>query len=200
MYTDAPEAVAIVQAAFPDYRHSAGKLQVEAFKGPITPTSYWAGGTRDYWSFVRLSDLKASPSLPENGSGFTPDSKDVTYLPEGFALVCCTVGNYRAARIYLPEANMTKLLPAPIDLTADERLVLTCTARFKSSHRREAAARKWSGYIVDATVIKRWDAAVESLKAKGLLAKNGSATTDGRNQAGDYYSLPSEMPGIPLIG
>lgn len=196
IYTDSKEAIAIVQAAFPDYRHSSSRLTVEPLTYPVTPTSYWNGGSRDYWSFVRIADLKASSTLPEAGSGFVQDAKPIDKLPEGFALVRFTVGSYKSAALYLNPANLTPLLPAEISLTPDEEVVLSCTAGLKSFARREYAARKWGSYSVTPELLARWDRAVATLQAKSLLAKNGSVTTEGRNRAKAYHSLPSANPTI----
>jgi hypothetical protein len=194
-YTDAKEAVAIVQAAFPDYHHSSSRLTVEPFTPPITPTSYWSGGSRDYWSFVRITDLKASSTLPEAGSGFVQDAKPIEALPEGFALVRYTIGSYRSACVYLHAANLTPLLPPSIELTQDEEIVLACTAGLKSFARREHAAKLWGSWTFQPDHHgKKWDAAVASLKVKGLVQTNGAATTAGRNRAVRLSSIKSSNP------
>ena len=192
-YTDDKEAVAIVQAAFPDYRHSPSKLRLEPFH-PVRPSSYWNGGTKDYWAFVRLSDRVTSAALPESGSGFTPDAKEIKALPEGFALVRYTSGNYTSACIYLNAVNITPLLPLSIELTYDEEVVLSCTSGLKSAARREQAAQEWGSYTVRQSHIDRWNAAVTALQQKGLVAKNGSVTTAGRNRATQYFSLRNLRP------
>ncbi len=193
-YTDAPEAVALVQAAFPDYRHSPSRLTIEPFRGPITPDSYWSGGTRRYWAFVRIADLKASNPLAESGSGFVPDAKPIDTLPEGYALVCYTIGSYKSARLFVPEANLAPMLPPSIELTPDEEIVLACTARLKSFARREQAARLWGSYSVKPEHAARWEATVQSLKVKKLIQSNGAVTTAGRNRAVHLSSLKSSNP------
>lgn len=195
-YADSPEAIKVVQAAFPEYRHSPSRLTVQPLTYAITPSSYWIGGSRDYWAFVELATLKASSTLPQSGSGFTPDAKPIESLPEGYALVRYTIGTFKAAALYLNASNLTPMLPASIDLTPDEEVVLACTAGLKSFARREYAARKWGSYTVKPEHLARWDGAVALLQAKSLLAKNGSVTTAGRNRAKSYYNLPSADPSI----
>lgn len=194
IYTDSKEAIAIVQAAFPDYRHSSSRLTVEPLTYPVTPTSYWSDGSRDYWSFVRIADLKASSTLPEAGSGFVQDAKPIDKLPEGFALVRFTVGSYKSAALYLNPANLTPLLPAEISLTPDEEVVLSCTAGLKSFARREHAAKLWGSWTVKPEHAARWEATVASLKVKGLVQSNGAVTTAGRNRAVRLSSLKSSNP------
>lgn len=193
-YTDAPEAIALVKAAFPDYHHSSSRLTIEPFKGPITPDSYWSGGTRRYWAFVRIADLKPSSPLAESGSGFVADAKPIEALPEGFALVCYQIGSYRCARLFVPESNLTPLLPPSIDLTPDEEIVLACTAGLKSFARREHAAKLWGSWTVKPEHAARWEATVASLKVKGLVQTSGAVTTAGRNRAVRLSSLKSSNP------
>lgn len=195
-YTDSPEAIKVVQAAFPEYRHAPSRLTIQPLTHAVTPSSYWSGGSRDYWAFVELATLKASQVLPESGSGFVQDAKPIESLPEGYALVRYRIGAFKSASIYLNAVNLTPMLPASIDLTPDEEVVLTCTASYKSFARREYAARKWGSYTVKPEHLARWDGAVALLQSKSLLAKNGSVTSAGRNRAKSYYNLPSEDPSI----
>jgi hypothetical protein len=180
MYTDAPEAVAIVAAAFPSYQHRNGRLEVKPFQ-PVTPTSYWSGGTREYWAFVRLADMKASPAIPENGSGFTPDVGRIESLPEGFALVCLIDGNIRLAEIRVNPDSLNRLIPTggAVQLSQDQQLVLVLTKSFKPSYRREEASRLWRAR--GDTLTNRWNEAVSELTRHGLLNRAGAITTAGRN-------------------
>lgn len=177
-YTDAPEAIQIVQKAFPEYRHSASRLTVKEFH-PVKPTSYWSGGSRDYWALASLDGSNATGAVRENGSGFTENVGEITEIPQGTALVRFTTGNYVCACIYLRPENLTKMLPQPIDLTPDEAVVLICSAGLNSPARKEQMARNGLD-----------TARIESSKIllinKKLMTKNGAVTTEGRNTANAY--------------
>lgn len=174
-YTDAPEAIQIVQKAFPEYRHSASRLTVKEFH-PVKPTSYWSGGSRDYWALASLDGSNATGAVRENGSGFTENVGEITEIPQGTALVRFTTGNYVCACIYLRPENLTKMLPQPIDLTPDEAVVLVCSAGLKSSYRMQQMAR-------NGLSIARIEEAKILLINKKLMTKNGAVTTEGRNVA-----------------
>jgi hypothetical protein len=201
IYTDAPEAIAVVQRAFPEYRHSASKLSIQEFH-PITPTSYWSGGTRDYWALASLDGSAATGAVRENGSGFTEGVGEIREIPQGTALVRFTTGNYSCACIYLRPENLSKMLPAPVELTQDEAVVLVCSSGLTSAYRKEQMARNGLGF-----------ARIESAKAllinKKLMTKNGAVTTDGRNVANARpdnkailnrydYSFDVELPKIDM--
>lgn len=175
MHTDAPEVLALVRAAFPQANVPKGHLEVEPFK-PVHPTSYWNGGGKDHWAFVRLADLQPSDPIPENGSGFTPDVARIESLPEGFALVrWAQSAKWPCATVFLHPDNITKMLPPAVALTPDEELVLVITGSLKSFARPDEARRCG----IEAA---QWEASKASLIAKGLLLKSGAITTEGRNQ------------------
>jgi hypothetical protein len=173
MHSDDPEVKRLVRAAF-GIEPANGKTEVKAFRGPITPSSYWSGGSRDWWAFVRLADAKAA-SLPESGSGYVPDSKPVETLPEGFALACMhQAGSSKWFTIYVPAENLSKVITAPVQLEQDENIVLRATRGLKSGYRREAVARLG---ITPAM----YEAAVQKLIGRGFLNRAGAITTAGRN-------------------
>lgn len=188
-YTDAPEAVALVRCAFPDYKHSAGRLTIRPFTHPVTPTSCWNGGSRDYWAFVALDASKATPPIPENGNGFTPDCKPVEHLPQGFALVRVTIGSFTAAELYVPPENLTPLLPLNVSLSLRQLAVLVATRSLISSARREYCARV--GIKAD-----EFTHLQAELRSQGMLNKAGAITTSGRNVSlkyRDFYQIEDEF-------
>lgn len=189
MYTDSHESIALVRAAFPHYQHARGRLSVRPFKGPVSPTSYWSGGQRDYWAIVDMTTHVAAVAAT-NGSGFglNPHAAPaITELPEGKALVRYTHGPRDYATIYVNPENLSPMLPESVELHGDEAAVLHCTKRYTSRARRQEFARALGDYTVRQQHLDRWDAAVESLVKKGLLLKSGAITTTGRNVA---ESLP----------
>ncbi len=86
MNTQAPEVKQLVRRAFPEY--NGKRFTVEPFTGPVHATSYWSGGSRDYWALVRMTDYAILP-LPENGTPFSNGGESILIesLPDGVALV-----------------------------------------------------------------------------------------------------------------
>lgn len=182
LYTKAPEVQEIVKAAFPEY---AGKrFSVSAFNGPMTLTSYWSGGSRDYFAFVSLESERAV-SVPENGTPWVnPNGFKVDALPENIVLVRYTKGLHESTCVYVRPENMTKFLPAPAETTREQKIVLSATRSLKSSYAgikdyRFNQAREYTGISREA-----WEQAKGELIAKGLLNKAGAITDEGRNVIG----------------
>jgi len=174
-YTDAPEAIAIVQRAFPEYRHAPSRLSVKLFH-PVKPISYWNGGTKDYWAMATLDGQSASGAAKENGSGFGPIAEEIKELPQGMALVRYTTGNFCCAVIFVNSENLSKMLPAPTALDNDEAVVLVCSSGLKSAYRKEKIRD-------NGLTPERAETAKQNLINKRLLLKNGAVTTEGRNAA-----------------
>src|SRR5262245_51955510 len=57
-----PLVQAIARAAYPSYQ--GRKFKLRTTDGPINVRSYWDGGSRDYYVFVRLSDMHATGEVP----------------------------------------------------------------------------------------------------------------------------------------
>lgn len=167
-----------------------GRITVREF-APVTPHSYWSGGTKDMWYLADIATGQVS--VPARDSGlFAVSTPEITSLPEGLALIEVTIGNFRAATVYVRPENLTPLLPkAEVELTPDEWVVLVCTSSLKSAYRRENAAKVWGSYIVTDKVKARWDAAVAGLRDKGMVDSRGAATIEGHNRRGkaDVWSL-----------
>lgn len=175
----------IIAAAFPNYRGKS--IQIEE-RDSIDVRSYWDGGSRSFYAFVRLADF-ARVSIPQQSAFDRPiPGADAAPIPPGFVCVEHVIfrGKDLGVRIYANGANLAALLPAQTDapeLTKAEKVVLECTCGLKSFARRENAERLG----VDAGA---WDAAKASLIARGLLGKNGAVTPEGRNLR-DLLKLPS---------
>lgn len=174
-YTDDKNAIAVVRAAFPDYHHSACKLQVREFH-PIRPTSCWDSGHRDLWAIAKLDTSGASGWVRENGTAFTEDVGEITDIPDGTALVCLSQGGRETAILYVKPENVARLLPSIPTLTDDEMVVCVVTSNLKSFARAEKYKKNGLDNL-------RVESAKASLVAKGLLLKSGAITTEGRNAA-----------------
>lgn len=185
----APEVVVLGRRAFPSYTGKQFKFQ--PFKGPKSLASYWSGGSRDSFVFVAINPtVTGKIHIGDNGGHpAQPDAQSIEKLALGVALVEHTIfcGKDMGLTIYLnPEDINQKMLPVgEVILSPPERLCLVITCHRKAAYRREEASRHGLGE-------KRWDAAVKKLIARGLLAKNGAITAEGRNVCGDtdLYNLP----------
>lgn len=130
----APELKRIVKAAFPGY------AKKNVFLSKFSPTrinSFWDGGSRDIYVLIDLATMKDQP-LPTSthpyfdvaAKGMAGGSSDAVevdprgnitlkVLPDNFALVQAGTfqGKPSTAHIFLPDANMTKFLPAASSTT-----------------------------------------------------------------------------------
>lgn len=175
---------ALGRAAFPEYR---GRMyQAIITEDPISLNSHWDGGSRDY--FVLINSRAQRAQAPQSGTMFdgplstppkvapTPDLVIVKH-----SIFC---GKDYGLTFYIHPKLAPRMLPASADahgLTRPEQLVLLAACSLKSSYqgrpiRRDECARKGVSPA-------EYDAALNSLKAKGLLNKSGAVTVDGRNVA-----------------
>lgn len=100
----------LVAVTFPDYR--GRKFRIEAQTHPLDCKSYWEGGSRDYFAFVRLADMQ-SQDVPQQ-SAFDRDIQGLesVTLPEG---IVCVERSYFCGKdigitIHVNPLNMAKLL------------------------------------------------------------------------------------------
>ena len=169
IYTQDPEAIRIVNAAFPGL--STNKIRIVPFH-PMRLDSNWEGGSKDSYVLIDIATFKHAP-IPENGTPFSSAPYHIDQLPMNVVVVQYTIfcGKHLGFRIYVNSENLGKYLPAPIDLTDDELNVLCCTSRYIS-----VARLKYSGISQE-----KWNSVKEILISKGLLKKNGAITDEGRN-------------------
>lgn len=137
-------------------------------------------------------------ALPENGTPFSNGGKAVRIetLPDGVALICHSMGPYERATIYLNPANIrADMLPAPVEMTREERIVLCATRCFKSSYAGIKNYRFSEATACTGISLADWETAKLSLIGRGLLNKAGAITDEGRNAIGDtrIESLKSEL-------
>ena len=79
--------------------------------------------------------------------------------------------------VFVRPENLAPLLPAPLDLTWAEKVVLTVTCGLKGFTRLETAREETGIESVD------YELAKTSLVNRGLLNRAGAITLDGRNAA-----------------
>jgi hypothetical protein len=136
----------------------------------------WDGGSRDAYHVVALTD--------GTWRGLRPRGCAVPLQP-GYAIVCHSIamGTDAGLTFYVHPANATAMLPAHVELTLIEEIVLRATCAYKASHggrdRYQIASEDSAG---DAFPTRdAWDRAKQTLAARGLLTKAGAITPAGRN-------------------
>lgn len=172
----------LANAGFPNYKGRKFQVIVVEDNRTFNLTSGWDGGSREYYAIVRLSDMKAVniSDLGFMGNQFSRHGQDFQ-IPEGFVLIEHSIfcGKDMGLRFYVQKANSAKLIPAPVELTPNEELVLAATRSLKSFYMGSSRQMK-SGMA-----LSTWNETSAILQSKGLLAKNGAITAAGRNAIGD---------------
>lgn len=181
---------AIAKRAFPSY--NGQKYRVTVTEAPISLTSCWQDGSRDYYQVVRLADMQQI-SIPENGSGYT--AVDRAYGPfglplnlpaAGYAVVehSISCGKDMGLTIYVHPYNATAMLPAPAELTWAEKVVLVATRSLKSSYAGISDYRFVEANRETGITRLDWDTAKQALIARGMLNKQGAIQISGKNAVG----------------
>lgn len=144
--------------------------------------TYWDEGTRYSYSLIDLASgsLRDIPHVnpPQFGG---PDRQRLT-MQDGIAVIESYYTGYKhLTKIFLHPNNAAKLLPAPVELSEDEKIVLVFTAGLKPSYglikdyRFHKARRKHN------ITSERWLAAKASCIGRKLLNRAGAITNEGRN-------------------
>jgi len=161
--------------------YTGQRLEAQVFNGEMRLHSYWDGGERDYFTFIKL-DTKEITEIPQNGTMFDGKNYGISALPQGVALVRNHCGRFAHCIIYFNSADITPLLDKPkADLTTDELIVLHFTASYKSSYGGVSNLRFHEAHKETKILLEAWNAAKASLQGKKLLNKAGAITAEGRN-------------------
>lgn len=145
----------------------------------------WSGGTRDYFSFIKLATGEQIAMPGQGTSPWNAARRDITVkLEPGFAVVRHTMfcGKDMGLTFYVHPDNAAKLLPAPAaELSENEKLVLQATCSYKASYNGQDRYSMATRGMDNAPSRWQWDNAKALLIAKGLLDKRGAVTVAGRN-------------------
>jgi hypothetical protein len=156
----------------------------------------WSGGTREVYDAIDMATGKTAAIPGQQSSPWNSARREVTVpIKPGYALVKHSwfCGTDMGLTFYVHPDNAVKLLPAPsAELTPDEKIVLQATCSFKSSYngmdRYEMMKREASSLTsLPFPTRDEWNAAKQSLIAKGLLNKAGAVTPAGRNARPPRY-------------
>lgn len=195
-----PEMLTIIRKTFPDYR--GRKFKIDNSGHPVGVTSYWDGGSRDYFVAYNLATGKTMP-VPQNGTPFDggPIAPDGVPVPPGFLIVEHSIfcGKDSGITFHVNTADLPPFLPAPVELTDDETVVLDATQRYKNTYSGETNLRfketfrgqsmangvaQFNGKPLpfpQVITMSRWETAKSALIARRFLNKAGAITADGRN-------------------
>jgi len=191
LHINTPEVKEIVQKAFPEY--NGKRFKVAPFTGKMSLTSYWNGGSRDYWALINANTNKAF-FVPENGTPWTTKAFEIGRLPVNIFLVCYHRGPYEDMTVYVNPDNLNRLaLPPVSELTRNEKIVLIATRSLKSSYAGIKDYRFREAKRSTNISLEDWITAKISCQNKGFLNKAGAITDAGRNAIGNmnFYSLDS---------
>jgi hypothetical protein len=112
----------LIRATFPEYR---GRLvRLVATDGPINASSYWDGGSRDYFAFVHIDTLRATSLAPAQSAYDRPvPGLDRVTLPPGVACVMHSIvmGKDRGITVYVRKDNVVNFLPTVTEEVDDLR-------------------------------------------------------------------------------
>jgi hypothetical protein len=192
MHTNHPEVIRLAQKAFPDYKGK--KFQVIVVNGPINVCSYWDGGSRNFYKFMRL-DIGETMEVPQQ-SAFDPKIKGADAVSLVPGLVCVehsfSCGKDMGITIMVHSENAPRLIDqTKPELSQDEKIVLCFTRSLKSSYAGISNYRFHEASRAKGITLNQWETAKQSLIDKGLLNKAGALTIDGKNAAAglDRYSV-----------
>jgi len=196
-YSNSPEIRDIALKAFPDY--NGKQFKVDIFKGPMNLTSYWDGGSKTYYAIVSMKTGKVK-EIPENGGMYGGRPFKISKLPEGFAVIEHSIfmGKDMGITIFVNPENLSKMLPAPDEVTWAEKVVLSATRSYKSSY---AGIKDYRFHeALKDTGIKKseWDEAKQNLIQKGFLNKAGAITDKGKNAIGNTNLWSLKKSDLPL--
>lgn len=178
----------IMKAAIPGWK--GREVKIQPHDGTLDLASYWSEGSREYFYFVRLDNLK-SAEVPQQSMFDRPISGIDKYrMQPGVLVIRQSIyrGKYMTPTIYVHPQDLSQVvLPAPaVELDVIHALALLATRRYISSARYPEFA-KWTNASK-----AQYNAVRKDLQAMGLLKKNNALTTEGKNVASqwvDEYAL-----------
>jgi hypothetical protein len=183
-----PEVDKLSRAAFPAYKGRTFKLDNSG--APVSVTSYWDGGSRNYYTMVDLATMRTKP-VPQNGTPFDggPIAPKGVTVPPGYVIAEHSIfcGKDHGVTFYVNPDTAIAFLPAQEELTATEKIVLTYTASLKNTYGGMTNIRFRRAHEEHGTTQADWTNASDALKSRKLLTKAGAITTAGRNAASITY-------------
>jgi hypothetical protein len=178
-----PMAKKLAHASFPDYTGRKFKVQVMPEGASVDVTSYWDGGSREYFVVMNLVTLKSIP-VPQNGD---PNTKRIApvKIHENMCVVQHSIfmGKDMGLTFIISDKNAAQLLPdSGTNLDKKEKIVLLLLRAYKPAYRRDEA--RHAGISTT-----EYDTIVANLKVKQYVNSSGAITPKGRNAISDIRDL-----------
>jgi hypothetical protein len=186
VYLDRKDVPAAIRGSY-----TGNKFKVVVTESMTIPADagLWSGGSRDHYQVVELFSAERRSAPNQHLDPWTSARQDRKIeLRDGFAVVEHSIfcGKDMGLTIYINANHAAALLPAPVELSADEQFVLQATRQYKSSYNgldryQLATQYNFSGKVFPTR--EAYNAAREALIAAGFLNKAGALTTKGKNAA-----------------
>ena len=173
--------------------YSGKRFQVQVCETVTIPADagLWSGGSRDVFSAIELSTGRQVNWPGQNTAPWDNERRaaEVSLAPD-FAVVRHTQGCYSDMTFYIHPLNAAALLPAPVELSDWDKIVLKATRNFKSSYggkdRYQMALNEAGGFGIrncaqDFPCRRDWELTKQALVDHGFLNKAGAITPSGRN-------------------
>jgi hypothetical protein len=180
----------VLRGSYAGYKYKV--LVCESVTIPAT-AGLWDSGSRDSYQGVELATGKRYPLSMESEAPWGTRREIEVKLDNGKAVVEHSIfcGKDMGLTFYIHPSNAIGLIPAKVELTPYQRLVLIAASSLKSSYagrdRYQMAADEYDCKKVlngsDYPTRDQWREAQASLIATGYLNKAGAITVKGRNAA-----------------
>ena len=183
-HTNHTDVKKIAKAAYPNY--NGRKFAVKIANHPLNVSSYWEGGSRDYFVFLRLDNLQTYEVPPQ--SMYDPKIKGTESVKIVPGMLCVKhtyfCGKDLGITIYVHPDNAPNLLPdTNTELTRDEKIVLVYTKTYKNTYGGRTDIR-FQEAREKGISLEEWNKAVSSLQDKKMLNKARAITNEGKNAVG----------------
>lgn len=189
LYLERKDVEQLANKTFPSYH---GKKFRVSTSESYRLHNYWDGGSREYFVLLRINPDGSVVLVDGCNTGTDNPFKDEAHqsipIAQDMMVVVNSIfcGKDMGLTFYVHPNSilLPKLLPAPAELSQEEKVVLVATRSLKpcyagDSNVRFHEARRWTGITQE-----QWDVAKASCTAKGYLNKVGAITIKGRNVAG----------------
>lgn len=181
IFLNLPEVRLLVEKTFPEYKGK--KFSVMPRSGRMDLSSFWNSGSKSYHALINLN-TGIVQKIPENGGPFQRGKIEME-IPANIAVVTWQLGAYEHVVISIHPDNLNRfVLPAPDQLTREEKIVLSATRSLKSSYAGVSNYRFREANQITGISLESWNTAKENLIKNGFLNKAGAITDKGRNAIG----------------
>ena len=172
----------LARQCFPRYR--GRRFTINNSGHSVNISSCWDGGSRSTFAMLELGtgkrlDIAQNGTMHDGG----PIAPEGVKVPAGYVLAehVISCGKDLGITFHIDPNTSTAFLPANVELTSDELIVLKATARHQNTYggetdRRFREATRKHGISRDA-----WNTAKAALISRKLLNRAGAITNSGRN-------------------